>query len=82
MKLNAETLQIRQERKLMNQILIASRIPPQTDLSNIFGTYEFSVVPLSGFATDGSLYYCKDKSVIAKELREFEPEEIGTQEEH
>ena len=64
----------------MNQILVASRSRPEIDLSNIFGTYEFAVVPLSLFATDGSLYYGKDKSVIAKELREFEPEEIGTQE--
>ena len=33
------------------------------------------------FATDGLLFYGKDKSVIAKKLRKFEPEEIGTQEE-
>ena len=65
----------------MNRILVASRSRPEIDLLNIFGTYEFSVVPLSVFATDGSLYYGKDKSVIARELREFEPEEIGTQEE-
>ena len=65
----------------MNQILVASRSRPEIDLSNIFGTYEFSVVPLSLFVTNGSLYYSKDKPVIAKELREFEPEEIGTQEE-
>ena len=80
-KLNGETLQIRQGRKLMNRILVASRRRPEIDLSNIFGTYEFSVVPLSLFATDGSLYYGKEKSVIGKELRDFEPEEIGTQEE-
>ena len=80
-QINGETLQIRQERKLMNRILVASRSRPGIDLSNIFGTYEFSVVPLSLFATDGSLYYGKEKSVIGKELRDFEPEEIGTQEE-
>ena len=65
----------------MNRILVASRSRPEIDLSNIFGTYRFSVVPVSLFATDGSLYYSKDKSVIAKELREFEPEEIGMPEE-
>ena len=65
----------------MNRILVASRSRPEIDLSNIFGTYEFSVVSISFFATDGSLYYDKEKSVIAKELREFEPKEIGTQEE-
>ena len=61
--------------------MVASRSRPEIDLSNVFGTYEFSVVPLSFFATDGSLYYDNKKSVIAKELREFELEEIGTQEE-
>ena len=80
-KLNGETLQIREERKLMNRILVASRSRAEIDLSNIFGTYEFSVVPHSIFATDGSLYYGKDKSVIAQELRELVPEEADTQEE-
>ena len=61
--------------------MVASRSRPDIDLPNIFGSYEFSVVPLWLFATDGSLYYSKDKSVIAKELREIEPEEIETQEE-
>ena len=61
--------------------MVASRSRPDIDLPNIFGSYEFSVVPLWLFATDGSLYYGKDKSVIAKELREIEPEEIETQEE-
>ena len=65
----------------MNQILVTSRSRPEIDLSNIFGTYKFSAIPLSLFVKDGSLYYSKDKSVIAKELREFEPEEIGTLEE-
>ena len=65
----------------MNRILVVSRSHPEIDLSNIFGTFEFSVVPLLLFATDGSLHYGKDKSVIAKELGKFEPEEIGTQEE-
>ena len=80
-KLNGETLQIREERKLMNRILVASRSRAEIDLSNIFGTYEFSVAPLSIFATDGSLYYGEDKSVIAQELRELVPEEVDTQEE-
>ena len=46
-KLKGETLQIREERKLMNRILVASRSRAEIDLSKIFGIYEFSVVPLS-----------------------------------
>ena len=48
------------------------------DLPNIFGKYDFSVVPLLLFAPDGSLYYAKDKSSIAPELREFHPDENYT----
>ena len=62
----------------MNRILVASRRRPEIDLSNIFGTYEFSVVPLWLFAADWSLYHGKDKSVVAKVLRDFEPQGIGT----
>ena len=75
-KVNGETLHIKEERKLMNRILIASRSRPEIDLPNIFGKYEFSIVPLLLFAPDGSLYYAKDKSSIAIELRKFQPDEI------
>ena len=74
-KVNNELLVIREERKLMNRILVASRSRPEIDLSKIFGLYEFSVVPSSIFASDGTLYYGKDKSVIAKQLRDLVPEE-------
>ena len=74
-KVNGETLHIKEERKLMNRILKASRSRPELDLANIFGKYEISVSPLSLFAPNGSLYYAKDKSSIATELREFQPDE-------
>ena len=80
-KVNGETLHIKEERKLMNRILIASRSRPEIDLPNIFGKYEFSVSPLSLFAPNGSLYYAKDKSSIATELREFQPDENYIEEE-
>ena len=60
-KMNGETLHIKEERKLMNRILIASQSRPDIDLSNIFCKHEFSVVPLSLFAADGSLYYARDR---------------------
>ena len=75
MKVNGKTLHIKEERKLMKRILIASRSRPEVDLPNILGNYEFSVVPLSLFAPDGSLYYAKDKSSIGTERREFQRHE-------
>ena len=38
-------------------------------------------MPLSLFAPDGSLYYAKDKSSIATELREFQSVESYIEEE-
>ena len=69
MKVNEETLNIKEKRKLMNRILIESRNRPEIDLSDIFGKHEFSVVPLSLFAPDGSLYFAKFKSSIPTEFR-------------
>ena len=79
-KVNGETL-TREKRELMNRILVASRSCAEIDLLNIFGNYEFLVVPLSIFAIEGSLYQDKDKSVIEQELRQLLPEEFDALEE-
>ena len=75
MKVNGKTLHIKEERKLMKRILIASQSRPEVDLPNILGNYEFPVVSLSLFGPDGSLYYAKDKSSIGTEFREFQRHE-------
>ena len=73
--MNGETLQITEERKLMNKILVASKSQSEIDLPKLFRAYEFSVVLLSIFASDGSLYYAKDKSAIFTQLREFQTDD-------
>ena len=74
-KMNGEILQIRGKRKLMDRILVASRSQSQIDLPKIFRTYEFSFVHLSIFARGG-----KDKSVIATQLRESQPDDTAIEE--
>lgn len=78
--MNGETLQITEERKLMNKILVASKSQSEIDLPKLFRAYEFSVVLLSIFASDGSLYYAKDKSAIATQLRELQPDNTAIKE--
>ena len=73
--MNGETLQITEERKLMNKILVASKSQSEIDLPKLFRAYEFSVVLLSIFASDGPLYYAKDKSAIFTQLREFQTDD-------
>ena len=61
----------------MNRILVSSRSVSETDVPKIFCTFEFSVVPLSIFAPNGSLLYAKEKSVIATQLKEFQEEDTA-----
>lgn len=63
-----QLVQVREERKLMTRLLIASRTRPDIDLPSNIGMYEFSVVPRSLFTIDGTLHQTTDKSVIAAEL--------------
>ena len=64
----------------MNKILVASRSRSEADLPKIFGTYKFSVVSWTIFASDESLYCAKNKSIIATQLRKFQPEETAIKE--
>ena len=55
--------------------MIAARSRGEMDLKLYLGTYEFSVVPRSLFAADGTLYSCQDKSKVAKALYDLQVEE-------
>ena len=68
-------MQIKYERKLMNRFLIGSRIGPDIDLPKYLGMCELSVLPLSLFTLDGSLYYPEDEEKIATELQNLQAAE-------
>ena len=55
----------------MNRLLVASRTRLDIDLPKYLEMSEFSLVPLSLFTPDGSLYYLKYKAANATELRNF-----------
>ena len=66
-KVKTRIINIKEERKLMVQFIIAARTRPDIDLSFYFGECEFSVVPRSLFTADGLLHQTTDKSIITKE---------------
>ena len=70
--INNETYQIKEERKLLNQLLVVSRTRPDLDLPTELEKYEFSVTPPSIFASDGTLNHEKKKSDIAVHLRNYQ----------
>ena len=57
----------------MTKLLVVSRSRPDIDLSTYLGEYEFTVVPGSLFASDGTLHQTTDKSVISTEFRKMLP---------
>ena len=63
------SLQVREERKLIKRLLVASRTRVNIDLPKYLDMYEFTVVPPSLFAPDGTFYKIFDKADLAAELR-------------
>ena len=56
----------------MKRLLVASRTRADIDLPKYPGIYEFTVVPPSLFAPDGSFYKTTDKADVASELRKLQ----------
>ena len=52
------------------RLIVISRSQPQLDPKECIGTYEFGVIPLSLFASDGTVFLAYDK---AKILHHLEP---------
>ena len=67
-KLKDKVVQLKEERNLMSRFIIASRVRNEINLPDIFGKYEFSVVPLSMFSADGNLLYCTDKALVMGQI--------------
>ena len=70
--INNKTYQIKEERKLLNRLLIVSRTRPDLDLPKELGKFEFSVTPPSIFASDGTLNHEKKKSHISVQLQNYQ----------
>ena len=75
--IDKQLVNIKEECKLMSRFVIAARTRPEIDLPAYFGSYEFSVVPNSLFATDGCLSLSTEKASIAQELLKLQQEECN-----
>ena len=61
-------VQMKEEHGLLQRPIVISRSPPQLDLKECIGTYEFGVVPRSLFASDGTVLLAYDKAKILHHL--------------
>ena len=62
--LKDRVVQLKEERSLMTRFVIASRTRTEIQLPEIFGRYEFTVVPRAMFSMDGKLLHCTDKASV------------------
>jgi len=57
-------IKLKQTRPIFARLLIIARTCKGLDLQDLIGRYEFSCVPMSLFASDGSLLPCTDNSKL------------------
>ena len=57
-------VELREDRSLFARLLVVCRTRPEIDLKETIGIYEFSVVPRSLFAADGTMLRCSRKSAL------------------
>ena len=62
---------MKEERRLLNRLTIASRQRPEIDLPYNIGNFEFSVVPRSMFSRDGTMHLSTDKSSVLHEIEKL-----------
>ena len=75
-----KVVELKEDRSLMQRILVISQKRPEIDLPNLIGKYEFSITPRSLFSFDGKLLPCNNKSsvMLAIEDRAKQPPNDAT----
>ena len=58
------TVDLREDRNLFARMVVVCKSRPDIDIKEAEGIYEFSVVPRSLFAADGTLLHCSRKSAL------------------
>ena len=59
-----ETVELQVDRNLFARMMVICKSRPESDIKEPFGTHEFSVVPRSMFAADGTMLHCPAKSAL------------------
>ena len=66
-------MELKEDRSLFARMMLACKSRPEIDIKDAIGTYEFSVVPRSLFAADGTMLHCSQKSVLMEILEKLPP---------
>ncbi|KXJ12360.1 hypothetical protein AC249_AIPGENE6741 [Exaiptasia diaphana] len=64
-KANGKEVELKEDRSLFARMMLACKSRPEINIKDAIGLHEFSVVPRSLFAADGTMFHCTNKSVFA-----------------
>ena len=74
-----KTVELQEDRSLFARMLVVSKSRTEINLADTIGQYEFSVVPRSLFAADGTMLPCSAKSDLMKIIENI-PTDTGDEE--
>ena len=69
-------MELKEDRSLFARMLVVCKSTPNINLKESIGKYEFSVVPRSLFAADGTMLHCSMKSKLMTILEKLPLDEV------
>ena len=75
-KSGEQVVELKEDRSLFARMLVVSKSRPDINLKESIGKYEFSVVPRSLFAADGTMLHCSIKSKLMTILEKLPLDEV------
>ena len=64
-------VELREDRPLFARMMMVCKSRPEIDIKETVGQYEFSIVPRSLFAADGTMLHCSSKSNLMSILEKL-----------
>jgi len=69
-----KVVELREDRSLFARMMMVCKSRPEINIKETVGQYEFSLVPSSLFAADGSMLHCSSKSALLAILEKLNSE--------
>ena len=64
-------VELHEDRSLFSRMMMVCKTRPEVDIKETVGQHEFSVVPQSLFAADGTMLHCSSKSNLLNSLEKL-----------
>ena len=66
-------IELKEDRSLFARMMMVCKARPEIDIKEAVGEYEFSIVPRSMFAANGTMFHCSPKSTLMNILEKMDP---------